>query len=99
MPTHGRESFSGFGGAPIGLTTNGKTGLSQLSPILNKRLAFARLISLFDEEKADKQKQSRSELRHTHYELERGNPIRVYDGETLKLLRGFGAKEGEKPNG
>jgi peptide chain release factor len=57
------------------------------SQLLNKRLALARLASLFDEEQADKERQSRSELRHTHWELERGNPIRVYDGETLKQLR------------
>ena len=32
-------------------------------------------------------KQSRSTLRHGHWELERGNPIRVYDGESMKLIR------------
>jgi peptide chain release factor len=57
------------------------------SQLMNKRLALARLSALFDEEQADKERQSRSELRHSHWELERGKPIRVYDGETLKLLR------------
>jgi peptide chain release factor len=57
------------------------------SQLLNKRLALARLASLFDDEQANTERQSRSVLRHTHWELERGNPIRVYDGETLKLLR------------
>ena len=57
------------------------------SQLLNKRLALARLASLFDEERLEKEKQSRSCLRHNHWELERGNPVRVYDGETLKLLR------------
>lgn len=57
------------------------------SQLLNKRLALARLASLFAEEDADREKQSRSDLRHSHWELERGNPVRVYDGETLKLLR------------
>jgi peptide chain release factor len=69
------------------------------SQLMNKRLALARLASLFDEEQADTQRQSRSALRHTHHELERGNPIRVYDGETLKLLKRFSVKEGEKKNG
>jgi peptide chain release factor len=69
------------------------------SQLMNKRLALARLASLFDEEQEDTQRQSRSVLRHTHYELERGNPIRVYDGETLKLLKCFSVKEGEKKNG
>jgi peptide chain release factor len=57
------------------------------SQLMNKRLALARLASLFIEEQADKEKQSRSELRRSHWELERGNPIRVYDGETMKLLK------------
>jgi peptide chain release factor len=68
------------------------------SQLMNKRLALARLALLFDEEKADKQKQSKSQLRHTHYELERGNPIRIYNGETLKMLKVFPAKEGGKQN-
>jgi peptide chain release factor len=55
---------------------------------MNKRLAVARLASLLAGEQKEKEKQSRSALRHSHWELERGNPIRVYDGETLKLLRG-----------
>ena len=57
------------------------------SQLLNKRLALARLALLFEEEREEREKQSRSGLRHSHWELERGNPIRVYDGETLKLLR------------
>jgi peptide chain release factor len=56
------------------------------SQLLNKRLALARLAALFAAEQADKEQQSRSVLRHNHWELERGNPIRVYDGETLKRL-------------
>jgi peptide chain release factor len=54
---------------------------------MNKRLALARLASLFDEEQADKERRSKSDLRHSHWELERGNPIRVYDGETLKPIK------------
>jgi len=57
------------------------------SQFLNKRLALAKLASLFDREQADREKQSRSDLRHCHWELERGNPVRVYDGETMKLIR------------
>jgi peptide chain release factor len=57
------------------------------SQLMNKKLALARLVSLLGEEKADKEQQNRSELRHTHWELERGNPKRVYDGETMKLLK------------
>jgi peptide chain release factor len=57
------------------------------SQLLNKRLALAKLASLFDREQADREKRSRSDLRHSHWELERGNPVRVYDGETMKLIR------------
>jgi peptide chain release factor len=57
------------------------------SQLLNKKLALARLASLLDEEQQEKQKQAGARRRHTHYELERGNPIRVYDGETKKLIR------------
>jgi peptide chain release factor len=57
------------------------------SQLINKKLALARLASIFAYEKTTKEKQSRCELRHSHWELERGNPIRIYDGETLKLIK------------
>jgi peptide chain release factor len=69
---------------PTGKSASARGERSQL---MNKRLALARLASLFAEEQADKKQQSRSELRHSHWELERGNPIRVYNGETMKLIR------------
>jgi peptide chain release factor len=60
------------------------------SQLLNKRLALARLASLFEEDQTNREKRSLSALRHAHWELERGNPVRVYDGETLKLIKDFG---------
>jgi peptide chain release factor len=57
------------------------------SQLMNKKLALARLASLVADEKADKEKQSRSRLRHSHWELERGNSVRIYDGETMKLIK------------
>lgn len=57
------------------------------SQLLNKKLALARLALLFSKEQQEKQKESQSKLRHSHWELERGNPIRVYNGETLKLIK------------
>ena len=57
------------------------------SQLFNKRLALGRLESLFEDERKEKEKQSRSCLRHSHWELERGNPIRIYDGETMKLIK------------
>jgi peptide chain release factor len=70
-------------------TGKSATARNERSQLLNKRLALARLASLFDEERESRQKQSRSDLRHSHWELERGNPVRVYDGETMKLLGDF----------
>jgi peptide chain release factor len=62
---------------------------SERSQLMNKKLALARLVALFADE-AEGQKQSlEKDLRHKHYELERGNPVRVYDGETLRLIRDF----------
>jgi peptide chain release factor len=68
-------------------TGKSATARGERSQLLNKRLALARLAALFEEEQEGKEKQSRSDLRHSHWELERGNPIRVYDGETMKLIR------------
>jgi peptide chain release factor len=60
---------------------------NERSQWLNKRLALFRLAALFEKEQTAAEGKSHSGLRHTHYELERGNPVRVYDGETLKLLK------------
>jgi peptide chain release factor len=67
----------------------GKSAIAreERSQLLNKRLALARLAALFEKEQAERERTAKSRLRHTHYELERGNPVRVYDGKTLKLLR------------
>ena len=64
----------------------GKSALAreERSQLLNKRLAIARLTALFEEEKREEQAAFRSSQRLAHYELERGNPKRVYDGETGK---------------
>jgi peptide chain release factor len=69
---------------PTGKSAEARNERSQW---LNKRLALFRLAALFEKEHTAAEAKSRSGLRHTHYELERGNPARVYDGETLKLLK------------
>jgi peptide chain release factor len=69
---------------PTGKSAVAKGERSQL---MNKKLALARLASLLADEQSEKEKQNRSQLRHSHWELERGNPVRVYDGETLKLIK------------
>ena len=60
------------------------------SQLMNKKLALIKLAFLFQKEQADREEKSRSELRHSHWELERGNPVRVYDGKTLKLIKEHG---------
>jgi peptide chain release factor len=60
---------------------------AERSQLLNRKLELVRLVSLFRQEQLEKEKESRSVLRHSHWDLERGNPIRVYDGETLKLIK------------
>ena len=57
------------------------------SQLLNKKIALIRLSALVEKERADKELQVKAGLRHSHWELERGNPVRVYDGKTLKLIR------------
>jgi peptide chain release factor len=52
----------------------------------NRKTALERLTALLAKEQGEREQQNRSQRRHTHYELERGNPIRVYDGETLQLI-------------
>jgi peptide chain release factor len=68
-------------------TGKSATAREERSQLLNKRLALARLAALFQDEQLKREQSAKSHIRHTHYELERGNPIRVYDGETLELLR------------
>ena len=57
------------------------------SQVLNKKLAVLRLAAMFQREREEKELEAKSELRHSHWELERGNPIRVYDGESMKLIK------------
>lgn len=68
------------------------------SQLLNKKLALARLVSLFRQEQTDREKKSRSALRHSHWELERGNPVRVYGGEIMKLIQDNSSSKRGKQN-
>ena len=69
------------------------------SQAVNKKIALARLSSMFQKEQEEREGKSRSTLRHSHWELERGNPIRVYDGETMKLIKHNLPPKGKKLNG
>jgi peptide chain release factor len=68
-------------------TGKSATAREERSQLMNKKLALSRLASLFAREQTDREHESKSKLRHSHWELERGNPVRTYDGETLKLIK------------
>jgi peptide chain release factor len=70
-------------------TGKSATAREERSQLMNKKLALARLAALFSRERTDNEKQSKSRLRHSHWELERGNPVRVYDGESLELIADY----------
>jgi peptide chain release factor len=55
------------------------------SQLINKKMAIARLAILLEEAANEKEAKSKSSLRHTHYELERGNPIRTYEADKLSI--------------
>jgi peptide chain release factor len=70
---------------------------NERSQLLNKRLAIAQLASMLADEQAGKEAESRAGLRHIHWELVRGNPIRVFNGETMKQIEV--KSKGVKANG
>jgi peptide chain release factor len=66
---------------PTGLTAFAQEERSQH---MNKKLAIARLVIAFDERSASARSEKNQEKRNKHYELERGNPIRVFVGKDFK---------------
>jgi peptide chain release factor len=65
---------------------SGKSAISrdERSQLLNKKRALARLTALLEQEQAAREQEARAGIRHTHYEVERGNPTRIYDAKTLQ---------------
>ena len=76
----------------------GKSAIArgERSQLMNKKLALARLVQIFQKEEADKELKARAGRRQSHWELERGNPTRIYDGETLKPIENSFRKKHEK---
>jgi peptide chain release factor len=68
----------------------GKSALAreERSQLLNKKLALARLALLFEQERINSEQEARSRTRHSHYELERGNPVRIFAvyGDSIKEI-------------
>jgi len=57
------------------------------SQTMNKKLALARLEKMLMNQQQDKNVSAEKERWSTHKQLERGNPVRVYEGEKFKLKR------------
>lgn len=66
---------------PTGLTAFAQEERSQH---MNKKLAIARLSAVFDERSAVARSEKNHEKRNKHYDLERGNPIRVFVSKDFK---------------
>jgi len=54
------------------------------SQYLNKKLALARLLTLIEAKHQDSEKRVQQEQWEMHNELERGNPVRVFQGPRFK---------------
>lgn len=50
----------------------------------NRRIARKKLQALLDERKSREEARERKDERHGHYELVRGNPVRVYEGMAFR---------------
>ena len=66
---------------PTGVTAFAQEERSQH---MNKKLALARLVAAFDERSAAARSEKNHEKRNKHYELERGNSIRVFVEKDFK---------------
>ena len=68
---------------PTGLNTIAQEERSQY---MNKKLAIARLFLLIENEEQQERQKEQKERWTQHNELERGNPVRVYEGEGFKQI-------------
>ena len=69
---------------PTGMTV---TASEERLQYLNKKLALAKLAFLLEMKEQEASAQLDREGWTKHNELERGNPIRIYEGETFKLRK------------
>lgn len=67
---------------PTGITALAQEERSQH---LNRKLALGRLYEKLDQEKKDAEDKQQKQRWSDHASLERGNPIRVYEGQNFKL--------------
>lgn len=76
---------------PTGLTVAASEERSQY---MNKKLALARLSNLITVRNEENSSSKKRTMWIQHNALERGNPIRVYEGEGFKLKTDIGALKG-----
>jgi len=69
--------------AATGLTA---VASEERSQFLNKKLALQRLRALLERAKQDELLEAQGELNHNHNLLERGNPVRVYEGAAFRRV-------------
>ncbi|MCP4213423.1 MAG: peptide chain release factor H [bacterium] len=77
---------------PSGITVRADEERSQH---MNKKLAIARLDMLLEEQQREQQKEDEKERWKTHNQLERGNGIRIYKGESFKRVDDDGDGNGD----
>ncbi len=69
---------------PTGLTT---TASEERSQYMNKKLALARLENLIKARNEEKLNNNKKSMWMQHNALERGNPVRTYEGIEFKIKR------------
>ncbi|MDO4809331.1 MAG: peptide chain release factor-like protein [Eubacteriales bacterium] len=65
---------------PTGITV---VCMEERTQYMNKSKAIRRLKGILSAAEADREDKRTKDIRHKHFEIERGNPVRVYRGETF----------------
>lgn len=69
---------------PTGFTV---TASEERSQYMNKKLALTRLVALIKSKNHDGNENHKKDAWMQHNTLERGNPVRVYEGSSFKLIK------------
>jgi len=72
---------------PTGISV---TATEEKSQQANRRIAQNKLTAILDDKKSASGAKSKKNAWHDHYELVRGNPVRIYEGMEFKLKSGQG---------
>lgn len=69
---------------PTGLIV---TATEERTQQLNRQLAMEKIKALLTQDEKVRKQQQRTRLWQNHQQLERGNPVRVYEGETFQRMK------------